>query len=121
MTEDTMSRLTLSNNAHWAIVDALNGMAPRYLVLGGGGYNPWSVGRLWTGVWGTLLGESFPDRLPADAEAVMRELVWPGRAAGKNPPEHWFTTLCDEPREGAIKADVKGRLDKLCDRMKDWV
>ena len=49
--EDPLSHLALSNNAHWRAVGALRDMAPRLLALGGGGYNPWSVGRLWTGVW----------------------------------------------------------------------
>ncbi len=43
--EDPLSRLSLSNNAHWSVVAALRPLAPRYLVLGGGGYNPWTVGR----------------------------------------------------------------------------
>jgi len=120
VTEDPLSRLMLSNNAHWAIVDALNGMAPRYLVLGGGGYNPWSVGRLWTGVWGTLLKREIPERLASEAEAILRQLSWPGRAAGRNPPEHWFTTLRDAPREGEFRTDVHGRLDALCARLKAW-
>ena len=120
VTEDPLSRLTLSNNAHWAIVDALNGMAPRYLVLGGGGYNPWSVGRLWTGVWGTLLKQEFPERLAPAAEAILRGLTWPGRAAGRNPPEHWFTTLRDIPREGAIRPEVRNRLDALLARLRVW-
>jgi len=119
--EDPLSRLTLSNNAHWQIVDALNGMSPRYLVLGGGGYNPWSVGRLWTGVWGTLLGKSIPDHLPPEAEAVLRGLSWPGRAAGSNPPDHWFTTIRDEAREGVVKDEVRERLNELCSRMRTWV
>jgi len=46
--EDPQAHLSLSNQAHWAIVRAVGPLAPRYLVLGGGGYNPWSVGRLWT-------------------------------------------------------------------------
>ena len=121
VTEDPLSRLALSNNAHWAVVSALNGMCPRFLVLGGGGYNPWSVGRLWAGVWGTLNGQCFPDRLPQAGEDVLRALVWPGRAAGKNPPEHWFTTIRDEPREGQITPQVRGRLDALCERMRVWV
>ncbi|SMX23439.1 Acetoin utilization protein AcuC [Boseongicola aestuarii] len=121
VTEDPLSRLALSNNAHWAIVEALNGMAPRYLVLGGGGYNPWSVGRLWTGVWGTLTKQKFPERLPPLAEAVLRDLSWPGRAAGRNPPEHWFTTICDLPREGQIKPEVRERLDALGARMTAWL
>lgn len=111
--EDPLSRLTLSNNAHWAVVAGLMGLAPRYVVTGGGGYNPWSVGRLWTGVWATLNGYEVPDRLPSEAEAVLRALEWhrPGRP--RPTPGHWFTTLRDNPREGEIRADVRDRLDIL--------
>ena len=121
VTEDPLSRLALSNNAHWAIVGALQCMCRRYLVLGGGGYNPWSVGRLWTGVWGTLLGAEFPERLVPEAENVLRELAWPGRVAGKNPPEHWFTTIRDAPRPGTISSEVAARLEVLCARLRRWL
>jgi acetoin utilization protein AcuC len=29
------------------------------------------------------------------------------RAAGRNPPEHWFTTLRDRPREGPVRDEIK--------------
>src|SRR5262249_11177843 len=45
LADDPMSGLALSNNAHWYVVDRLRDLAPRLLVLGGGGYNPWSVAR----------------------------------------------------------------------------
>ncbi|GAB5448366.1 acetoin utilization protein AcuC [Gymnodinialimonas sp.] len=107
VTEDPLSRLTLSNNAHWAVLRALMALnAPRLLVLGGGGYNPWSVGRLWTGVWATLNGHPVPDRVPAPAEAVLRALKWEGARAGRNPPEPWFTTLRDAPRPGPVRPEV---------------
>jgi acetoin utilization protein AcuC len=105
--EDPLSHLALSNNAHWDVLRGLMGMAPRLLVLGGGGYNPWSVGRLWTGVWGVLNGRTFPDRLPAAAEEVMRGLRFDGNRRGRNPPQHWFTTLRDAPRPGPIRDDVR--------------
>lgn len=111
--EDPLPHLDLSNNAHWAIVRALMGMAPRFLVLGGGGYNPWSVGRLWTGVWATLNGAAIPDRLPAEAQEVLRGLEFRGHRLGKNPPEHWFTTLRDEPRGGEIRPVIRSRIDYL--------
>ncbi len=104
--EDPLSRLSLSNNAHRAVVAALKGLAPRLIVLGGGGYNPWSVARCWAGVWGTLAGHAPPDRLPPAAEAVLRGLTF-HRAAGRNPPEHWFTTLADAPRPGVVRAVVR--------------
>jgi len=104
--EDPLSRLALSNNAHWQVVRAVMTLAPRLIVLGGGGYNPWSVGRCWAGVWATLNGLAIPERLPAAAEAVLRGLAW-SRAAGRNPPEHWFTTLRDTPRPGPVREAVR--------------
>lgn len=104
--EDPLSRLALSNNAHWGVVRALMGLAPRFVVLGGGGYNPWSVGRCWAGVWATLNGITVPERTTPAAEAVLRALTF-HRAMGRNPPEHWFTTLRDEPRPGVVRAEVQ--------------
>jgi acetoin utilization protein AcuC len=117
VTEDPLSRLCLSNNAHRAVVAALRALSPRLLVLGGGGYNPWSVARCWTGVWAMLAGREIPDRLPPEAEAVLRRLTWPGRAAGRAPPEHWFTTLADPPRDGPIRDEVRARVATLRARM----
>ncbi len=104
--EDPLSRLALSNNAHWGVVRALMGLSPRLIVLGGGGYNPWSVARCWAGVWAMLNDRPIPERLPPAAEAVLRGLDW-HRAAGRSPPEHWFTTLRDKPRPGVVRAAVQ--------------
>ncbi len=120
--EDPQSRLALSNNAHWSIVAALNGIAPRTLVLGGGGYNPWSVGRLWTGVWATLAGAEIPDRLPNAAEQVLRALVWETRGGRPRlPPDPWVTTLRDARRTGAIGAEVRSRVTEIAERLRVWV
>ncbi|MEM1129902.1 MAG: acetoin utilization protein AcuC [Pseudomonadota bacterium] len=111
--EDPLSRLSLSNNAHVAVLDALYPLAPRLLVTGGGGYNPWSVGRLWTRVWGRLAGAETPDRLPPAAvavlEALARDVPWQGRA----PEPHWFDRLVDPPRPGPVRAEIRTRLDAL--------
>lgn len=114
--EDPLSRLALSNNAHWGVVAALRTVAPRYLVLGGGGYNPWSVGRLWTGVWAVLAGHPIPENLPDAAQAVLRGLEWQGHSRGRNPPAHWFTTLRDAPRPGPVRDEIRARLAVLAGR-----
>ena len=116
--EDPLSRLALSNNAHWAVVRAIMDLnAPRLLVLGGGGYNPWSVGRLWTGVWATLNGHDIPARLPPEAEAVLRALRWDRARRGKSPPDHWFTTLRDAPREGPVRDALRRDVATLAARL----
>jgi acetoin utilization protein AcuC len=117
VTEDPQSRLCLSNNAHWAVVAALRAIAPRYLVLGGGGYNPWSVGRLWTGVWGMLNDQAIPDRLPAEGEAVLRALRWDGVSRRHHPKDHWMTTLRDTPRNGTIHDAVRSDVAHLISRI----
>ena len=53
-----------------------------------------------------LNGITVPPRTTPAAEAVLRGLTF-NRAAGRNPPEHWFTTLRDAPREGPVRNEVK--------------
>lgn len=114
--EDPLSRLTLSNNAHWKTVASLRGMAPRFLVLGGGGYNPWSVARLWSGVWATLNGLDIPDALNPESQSVLRDLKW-NRAAGKQPPRHWHETLRDAPNHGEVRDQIRADLQVLAERI----
>ena len=104
--EDPLARLSLSNNAHWAVVDSVRRLAPRLIVTGGGGYNPYTVGRCWAGVWAVLNDIAIPPRTTPDAERVLRALTY-NRAAGRNPPEHWFTTLRDAPREGTVRPEIR--------------
>ncbi len=106
LADDPMSGLALSNRALWGVARALIGLAPRLLVLGGGGYNPWSVARCWAGVWATLNGID-PDQQPAPAaERVLRDLAWRHRLA-RNPPDRWFTSIADAPRPGPIRDVVR--------------
>lgn len=104
--EDPLSRLSLSNASHRAVAAAVMPLAPRLIVTGGGGYNPWSVARCWAGVWATLNRIPIPPRIPPGAEAVLRALAW-SRAAGRNPPEYWFTTIADAPRPGPVREEVR--------------
>ncbi len=105
LADDPMSKLELSNEIYWRVVDRMRRLAPRVLVLGGGGYNPWAVARCWAGIWATLHGIAIPDRAPAAAEAVLRGLWWNRRPA-RALPEHWLTTLCDRPNPGPVRAAV---------------
>ncbi len=106
LADDPLSKQMLSNNAHWHVVRQVRPLSPRLLVLGGGGYNPWSVARCWAGVWAVLNDLAVPDRLPEAAEALLRRVTW-RRSQGRNPPAHWFETLQDRPNEGPIRDEVR--------------
>jgi acetoin utilization protein AcuC len=105
LADDPLSRLALSNRALWGVVRAVMGLAPRLLVLGGGGYNPWSVGRCWAGVWASLNGID-PGQRPTEAAlALLAAITW-NRAAGRNPPRRWLTTIADPPAPGEVRPAV---------------
>ncbi|WP_103333948.1 acetoin utilization protein AcuC [Pseudotabrizicola formosa] len=115
--EDPLSRLSWSNRAYVEVLRALLPMAPRFLLLGGGGYNPWSVGRCWSALWATLAGADIPDRLPDPAQQVLRALTWGG--GGRPPPApHLLSTLLDPPREGPVRPEVQARIARLAQRLR---
>jgi acetoin utilization protein AcuC len=122
VTEDPQARLALSNNAHVGVLAGLRELSTRLMLLGGGGYNPWSVGRCWTRAWGALSGQAAPGRLPAEAEAVLRALRWDRRGGGREvePPEEWVTTLEDPWRGGVPTEGVAERVAVLRGRLRVW-
>ena len=97
LSEDPLSRLALSNRAHREVVGALRRLCPRLIVLGGGGYNPWSVARCWTGIWGLLSGREVPDDLPPDAREILAALTW-SRLRGRTRAEKSPFASLDTPR-----------------------
>jgi acetoin utilization protein AcuC len=102
---DPLSGMNLSNVALWDVIERLAGLGQPTVVLGGGGYNPWTVARYWAGLWGRLSGQALPDRLPADAEALLRgmecDLVDEDEVNAA-----WYTTLVDSPYDGPIRDRV---------------
>lgn len=105
LADDPQAKLELSNRALWDAVAALVPTAPRVLVVGGGGYNPWSVARAWAGIWATINGIDPDVPLTPSAEAVLRALTW-NHSRGRNPPEHWFTTLADRRNPGPVRDPI---------------
>ena len=99
---DPLSGLAMSNTCLWDAVVRLTELSPSSVVLGGGGYNPWTTARCWTGLWGRLLAADIPDVLPEESlkllEGLTCELVdEDDMRAG------WTTTLADPRNDGPIR------------------
>jgi acetoin utilization protein AcuC len=104
---DPLSRLALSNVGLWSAVEKLVACCPRAVVLGGGGYNPWTVVRCWGGLWGRLSGREIPGYLPGEARALLEGLQC-DLIDEDEIPSTWLTTLADEPNTGPVRPQVAG-------------
>jgi acetoin utilization protein AcuC len=103
---DPLSRMAISNVAWWRSVKKLLDLSSRNVVLGGGGYNPWTVIRGWSGLWGTLAGQSIPADLPEEARRLLSGLEC-DLVDEEDMPEHWLTRLSDVPNPGLVRPEVQ--------------
>ncbi len=111
---DPLSAMMLSNVALWGAAEACVAHSEYAVVLGGGGYNPWTTARLWAGLWGRLCGQELPDTLPEKAQAVLEPLECDLIDAEDRETE-WLTTLCDRPNTGPIRPAIREIIRKLSD------
>jgi acetoin utilization protein AcuC len=102
---DPLSSMALSNVALWSAVGRLAAMAPSVVVLGGGGYNPWTLARYWTGLWARLSGRSIPAALPERARAILASLGC-DLVDDEDRRDEWLTTLADAKNEGPVRPAV---------------
>lgn len=103
---DPLSGMMLSNVALWQSVDQLRALALPTVILGGGGYNPWTVTRYWAGLWARLGARDIPARLPDDAIGLLRgmecELI-----DEEDVEESWLTTIADSPYPGPVREAIR--------------
>lgn len=112
---DPLSGLALSNVALADAVMALVARYPRPVVLGGGGYNPWTLSRAWTGIWGRLSSREAPDSLPPAAQAVLAGLDCDLVEEEDRDPA-WLLTLWDAPRRGTVRDEIREIAQRIAER-----
>jgi acetoin utilization protein AcuC len=103
---DPLSGMMLSNVALWDAVDRIREFDKPTVVLGGGGYNPWTVARYWAGLWGRLCGHAFPERLPQEASDMLAAMEC-DLIDEDEIDEAWLTTLADERTAGPVRDEVQ--------------
>ena len=108
--DDPMSRLSLSNQVLWKILTMLLEQSQRVILTGGGGYNPWTVSRLWTGFWALMSGRSIPENLPSEAISLLKSLSWQRQT---KPKESLLNSILDTPMEGQLGNEVSNLVEKI--------
>ncbi len=109
---DPLSGLKISNLALWNAVEKLLELTRRNVVLGGGGYNPWTLIRCWTGLWGRLSQRTIPDRLPLQAQAYLQRLEC-DLVDEEDIRADWITTLADPANTGAVRPEIKDLVETV--------
>ena len=112
---DPLARTALTNVALWNAVDSLVALSPAAVVLGGGGYNPWTLARYWTGIWARLSGREIPPVLPQQARDVLSGLSCDLVDDEDVRPE-WLVTLTDPPTHAPVRAELVALRDAVLER-----
>ena len=108
---DPLSKMELSNVALWDAVDRVIEKGLPTVILGGGGYNPWTVTRYWAGMWGRISGQEFPERLPDEAIEYLRAMEC-DLIDEEDVDESWLTTMADSPYPGPIRDEIRSLVAK---------
>ncbi|MDE2561164.1 MAG: hypothetical protein KGL48_02855 [Sphingomonadales bacterium] len=107
---DPLSAMALSNRAFWNAVTTACTFAPHAVVLGGGGYNPWTVSRGWAGLWACLSGNDPAAPLTVDAAALLASFESDLVDSDEVDPQ-WLTSIADAPMPGEVRDAVKARTE----------
>ena len=102
---DPLSAMAISNVALWQAVDRLVAHVGVAVVLGGGGYNPWTVARGWAGLWATLAHKPMPETLPSGAHAVLEGLSC-DLVDDEDRDAAWLSSIADAPNPGVIRGKI---------------
>lgn len=108
---DPLSGMMLSNTALWAAVERSARLAGPVVVLGGGGYNPWTVARCWAGLWARLSGQRIGSALSAPAVQALSALECDLVDEEDFDPQ-WLDTLADVPNNGPVRPEINALVQR---------
>ena len=109
---DPLSGMDLTNVALWQAVDRLIALGLPTVIVGGGGYNPWTVARYWAGLWGRISGQQIPKRLPEAAIELLCAMEC-DLVDDEDVDEAWLRTIADTPYPSSVRSVVRSLPEEL--------
>ncbi len=108
---DPLAHLNLTTHGFCEMVRMIKSLAPKWVALGGGGYDIASVARAWTLAWAIMNDVDAPDNIP---EAYLQQHAGAGFSSGR---------LRDEPFliEGKRKEAMWKEVDRIIGYIKEKV
>lgn len=98
---DPLAHLNYTNNGFCKVVRRLKELSPKWVALGGGGYNIANVAKAWTLAWAIMNDIGVPDKIPDD---FLRRHEAEGFQSGTvRDPEY----SADGERKGVMRKEVE--------------
>ncbi len=107
---DPLSSMEVSNSAMAAATLTSASLAKHAVVLGSGGYNPWTTVRFWARLWALMSGKQIPAHLPPLAENVLAQLSSDLVDEDDRDPA-WLNSIADSINAGAVRQRIYEIID----------
>jgi acetoin utilization protein AcuC len=108
---DPLAHLNLTTHGFCELVGMIKSLAPKWVALGGGGYDIANVARAWTLAWSIMNDVGVPDEIP---EPFLRQYTSAGFISGTLQDEHFAIT-------GIRKEQMKKEVDRVLAYLKSHV
>jgi len=112
---DPLAHLNYTTNGFCEVVGKIKELSPRWIALGGGGYEITNVARAWTLAWAIMNNVAAPDKLADDLpEAFLKRYLLEGfRSVKLRDAEH--------REEGAEKEMMRQEVRRVVARIRDQI
>lgn len=109
---DPLSKMRLGNQTLWQTVMDLCALSAATVILGGGGYNPWTTTRCWAGLWGKLCDLDIQKGLPPAATKLLAGFESDLIDEDEIEP-HWLSSLLDPLSDDEVRPETTELIERL--------
>ncbi len=108
---DPLAHLNLTTNGFCKVVSMIRAIAPKWIALGGGGYDIANVARAWTLAWAIMNDVAAPDQIP---DVFLRKYPGAGFQGQR---------LMDDPFiiEGRVKEGMRKEVNRVIEYIKEHI
>lgn len=108
---DPLTHLNYTNNGYCEVVKKIKEISPKWLALGGGGYDVANVAKAWTLAWAIMNEVEIPDKIPED---FLKEYLQEGFWSKKTRDEIYL-------EKGARKEQMREEVERVIGFIKERV
>ena len=109
---DPLAHLSITTNGFCTMVAMIRDLAPKWVALGGGGYDSTNVARAWTLAWAIMNDVEAPEEIPGSFLLQQGGAGFPGRKLRDGP------LAVDKGKRGELEKAVERTLAAVRERLR---